>query len=298
MSESSSPACCPAGSWPQLLTTPNEDLNKEDATPPKGELVSVAVEGHEDLPIYYVEATTSDSKPSKGSILVIPDIYSVRALLPTVRSGDRIGSICDALAAEGYSVALAGIFRDAPYDEAVKGPEDGDFVKFDSFAQDGGIPWFQSQSYDKMGPAVQAAAKFLKEKDEAGKLGVLGFCYGTWLLSKVSSTGDVDFDCAVGCHPATVIENAVFGRDEAAMLNDLKQPTAFLKAGNDSDIYTKEGTGKASIEKSGGRMYEFPDMLHGWVSRGDVADEAVKAGVTTAMKNITDFFAEHMGGAQ
>lgn len=293
---SSTPACCPAGSWPQLLVTSNDELNKEDAPAPKGELLSVPVEGHEDLPLYYMEATTTASKPCKGSILVIPDIYSVRVLLPKVRSGDRIGSICDALAAEGYAVALAGIFRDKPYDQAVKGPDDGDFVKFDSFAQDGGIPWFQSQSYDKMGPAVQAAAKFLQEKqpDATAPLGVLGFCYGTWLLSKASSTGDVNFDCAVGCHPATVVENAVFGGDEDAMMDGLKQPTAFLWAGNDSETYTKDGSGKAAIEKSGGRVYEFPDMLHGWVSRGDVADDAVKAGVETAMTNITDFFAEHM----
>jgi dienelactone hydrolase len=293
MSSTSTPACCPTGSWPQLLLNCNADLNKDDIHP-KGKTINIAVNGQDDLPLYFVEPAST--KPCKGSILVIPDIYSVRALLPNVRSGDRIGSICDALAEEGYAVALAGIFRDKPYDEAVKGPEDGDFCKFDSFAQDGGVDWFKKQGYDKMGPAVQAAAKYLQEKNTTNApLGVLGFCYGTWLLSKASSTGDVDFDCAVGCHPATVLEKAVFGGDEDQMLNDLKQPTLFLWAGNDSDIYTKDdGSGKVALKKTGGDVEEFSDQLHGWVSRGDVADDTVKAGVEKALKSITDFFSKNM----
>jgi len=291
MSDSTA-ACCPAGSWPQLLTTSNAELNKDDATAPKGKLLSISVEGQDDLPLYFVEP--SGDAPSKGSIVVIPDIYSVRVLLPEVRSGDRIGAICDALSEQGYSVVLAGIFRDKPYDTAILGPEDGDFCKFDAFAPDGGVAWIKSNSYDKVGPCIKAAAAYLKEKEPEKPLGVLGFCYGSWLLSKVSSTGDVDFDCAVGCHPTTILENAVFGRDENAMMDALKQPTSFLWAGNDSDSYTGEGACKKAIEKTGGKVHEFPDMLHGWVSRGDVADPAVKAGVETAMTSICEFFAANM----
>merc|ERR1712224_955994 len=74
------------------------------------------------------------------------------------------------------------------------------------------------------------------------------------------------------------LENAVFGRDEEAMMNSLKQPTTMLWAGNDSDKYTGDGANKAGIEKSGGKVHEFTDMLHGWVSRGDVADPASRPG--------------------
>lgn len=286
------PACCPANSWPQLLATSNDDLNKDDAPAAKGEVVSIPVESQPELPVYYVPA--AEGKESKGSILVLPDIYSVRVLLPNVRSGDRIGSICDALADEGYNVALAGVFRDQPYDEAIKAPEDGDFLKFDSFAQDGGVAWFQKQTYDVMGPSVKAAAAFLKEKNPEEPLGVIGFCYGQWLLSKASSTGDVDFACAIGCHPTSQLEKYVFGGDEDAMMASLKQPTAILWAGNDQESYIGEGSNKASVEKTGGKVYEFADMLHGWVSRGDVADESVKAGVEKSIDIIKTFFAEHM----
>jgi dienelactone hydrolase len=273
-----------------LLTTSNADLNKDDTPAPKGSVVSVAVEGQEDLPVYIVKP----SGEPKGTILVLPDIYSVRYLLPEARSGDRIGSICDALADKGYLVGLAGVFRDQPYDKAIKGPDDGDFVKFDSFAQDGGVAWFQKQGYDKMGPCVKAAAVHLKKMAPTKSIGVLGFCFGSWLLSKVSAEGDVDFDCAIGCHPTTVLEQAVFGGKENAMMDSLKQPTIMLWAGNDSDAYTGEGSNKKAIEKTGGKVHEFSDMLHGWVSRGDIADATVKVGVEKALGLIENFFAEHL----
>ncbi|VEU33581.1 unnamed protein product [Pseudo-nitzschia multistriata] len=287
-----SPACCPSGSWPQLLVTSKEDLNKDDLPPPKGEILTIPVEGQEALSIYYAKA--AEGKTTKGSILVLPDIYSVRVLLPHVRSGDRIGSISDALAGEGYHVALAGVFRDQPYDEAVKGPDDGDFLTFDSFAQDGGVDWFKKQSYEVLGPRVKAAAAFLNEKSPGQPLGVLGFCFGQWLQCKASATGDVDFACAVGCHPTTVLESAVFGGDEEAMMNALKQPTLALWAKNDAKNYLGEGYCAKAIANSGGEVKEFPEMLHGWVSRGDVADPAVKAGVETAIEGAKAFFEKHM----
>jgi dienelactone hydrolase len=233
-------------------------------------------------------------KKSLGAILVLPDIYSVRVLLPHVRSGDRIAGICDALADLGYTVALAGIFRNEPFDEEIKGPDDGEWTRHNSFAEEGGVAWFQKQNYEKMKPTVVAVTSFLKDQTNGQAVGVLGFCYGSWLLSKTSAMGDVDFACAVGCHPATVLEQAVYGGDEIAMLNEIKQPTLFLWAGNDSEIYKEGGAGKAALDKSGGGVEEFNNMVHGWVSRGDVADETVQAGVTRAIHSMAKFFAEKM----
>ena len=134
----------------------------------------------------------------------------------------------------------------------------------------------------------------MKEQTNGQAIGVLGFCYGTWLFSKASATGDVDFACAVGCHPATILESAAFSGSELDLLNNLKQPTLFLWAVNDSEIFKEGGEGKAALEKSGGGVEEYNDMIHGWVSRGDVADPAVKAGVEKAMNSIIQFFGEKM----
>jgi len=281
------PACCPPGSWPQLMTTSKADLNKDDAPPAKGTLESIAVDGQDEMPMYVVEP----SGTPKGIVLVVPDIYSVRVLNPEVRSGDRIGSICDALADEGYLVGLAGIFRDKPFDLAVSGPDDGDFEKFNCFGADGGVDWFKSQGYEKVGPSLQAAASFLKEKaPEGAKVFSAGFCFGTWALIKASSTGDLALDAILGAHPTTQLENAVFGRDEDAMMKSLKKPTTMLWAGNDPETWIGNGANKVAVEATGGKVVEFSDMLHGWVSRGDVSDPAVKAGVEKALTIMKEFY--------
>ena len=285
------PVCCPAGSWPQLLLSQDELNQDEPSVKDKGQVVKVPVENQQDLDVYFVKPP--EGKKSLGAILVLPDVYSVRVLLPHVRSADRIGGICDALADMGWTVALAGIFRDQPFDEALRGPSNGDWTRQDVFAEDGGVDWFKQQHYDKMKALVVSVTNFLKEQTSGQSVGVLGFCYGTWLLSKSSFMGDVDFACAVGCHPATALEG-VLGGDEIAMMQGLKQPTLFLSAGNDSDIYKEGGAGKAALEKSGGGVEEFNNMVHGWVSRGDVKDQGVQAGVTRAIHSIVKFFAGKM----
>lgn len=297
----SNPPCCPPGSWPQLLI-PKDELNQDEPPPTMGSVVTVKVDNEDGgsnnsslLPIYFVEPPST--KKFLGSIMVLPDIFSIRVLSPenNVRSGDRIGLICDVLAQTGYTVALPSIFRDKPFDEAVAKPSNGNFIGFDCFGQQGGVDWFKEQTYDKVGPDVKACAKFLSEKTNGQALGVVGFCYGSWLLAKASSMGDVDFACAIGYHPSTKLE-AFFGGDEIAMLNNgIKMPTKFLSAGNDSEIYNdKNGKGKAALEKSGGGVVEFPDMLHGWVSRGDVSDVEVKHDVQKAMDLTVEFLAKMM----
>lgn len=284
------PVCCPPGSWPQLLRT-KEELNKDDVPAPKGKLVTTPTAQGKDLPLYVVEP---QGGKSKGAILVIPDIYSVRVLTSQVRSGDRIGLICDMLADTGYTVALAGIFRDQPFDLAVSGPADGDFEKFNCMAQDGGVDWFKAQTYQGVvGPDVKAAAEFLSSKTGGQALGVLGFCFGTWALTKTSFMGDVEFACGVGCHPATGLEG-LHGGDEIKMLQGVKMPTKFLWAGNDPDVFKEGGAGKAALDKTGGGVEEYPDMLHGWVSRGDMADDKVKKDVEKAIDSILGFFQEKM----
>jgi dienelactone hydrolase len=206
-----------------------------------------------------------------------------------------LDAICDVLADNGYAVCMPSMFGDKPFDLAVNAPDDGDFEKFNSFAQDGGVAWFQQQSYDTIiKPIVQAGREALQAKitsSEDQPIMMLGFCYGTWVLCKASA--DFDFKAAVGCHPATALETAVYQGDEIAMLKDLRQPTLFLWAGNDSKIFVDDGEGKKALEATGGGVEEFPDMLHGWVSRGDVGDVTVKRDVERAMSLTLSFLDSH-----
>jgi dienelactone hydrolase len=202
-----------------------------------------------------------------------------------------LDAICDVLADCGYAVCMPSLFGDLPFDLAVNGPADGEFEKFNSFAQEGGVAWFQQQTYEKLKPVVAAGYEYLQAQqnaDDTTPIMVLGFCFGTWLLSKASV--DFAFAAAVGCHPATILESAVYEGDEMAMLHALRQPTLFLWAGNDSDIYVgDDGAGKKALVATGGGVEEFPEMLHGWVSRGDVSDAAVQRDFAKAMTMIVSF---------
>lgn len=114
-------------------------------------------------------------------------------------------------------------------------------------------------------------------------------------MTKGSAEGDVSFACSVACHPATILEAAMHGGDEVDLLqNGAKSPYLCLVAKNDSDVFHVGAAGREVLEKSGGGVIEFPDMVHGWMSRGDTGDETVKRDVEKAMTCIVDFYSKHM----
>ena len=290
--ESNSPVCCPTGSWPQLLRT-REEINGEETPTFAGEVIMLdqATETRA-----YVVQPNKESTPFKGSLMVIPDIYSVRALNLQSRSGDRMGVICDALAAQGYRVALLDIFHDEPFDMSIGAPSDGKFEKFQAFAQNGAHAWFTKHNYQHLAASVRACKDYLMQNcPEPNKsLGAIGFCFGTWVTSKANAMGDVDFTCSVGYHPSTRLEG-FHGGDEIQLLNSLKMPTLFMWAGNDSEVFLENKPGRDALEKTGGGVLEFSDMLHGWVSRGDVANDLVKRDVEKALNSTFEFLEKHMG---
>ena len=287
---SSTPPCCPPGSWPQSVLQTREELNKDARKfEPAGTVVPLPSAGGAPVAAYVVK-----SAGKAPSLLVLQDIYSSRVLHPSSRSGDRLDAVCDALAKSGnYTVCMPSLFGDKPFDLAVAKPDDGVFEKFNSFAQDGGVDWFKKQSYqDNMLTKVKAAYDYLEKTNPGQPVAVLGFCFGAWLLSKASA--DFDFKCAIGCHPATVLETAVFGGDEIAMLKALRQPTLFLWAGNDSTIFVEDGEGKAALEATGGGVEEYKDMLHGWVARGDLGQDTVKRDFEKALASIIRFLGKQL----
>jgi hypothetical protein len=115
-------------------------------------------------------------------------------------------------------------------------------------------------------------------------------------MTKASAEGDATFTCSVGCHPATILETAMFGGNEVELLKagTKKTPTLFLVASNDSDCFHEGAAGRDVLEKSGGGVVVFPDMVHGWIARGDTGDESVKRDVDKGMSCIVDFYNKHM----
>merc|ERR1712166_1169864 len=71
-------------------------------------------------------------------------------------------------------------------------------------------------------------------------------------------------------------------------------PVLLMPAGNDDDKIKPDGEGTQALAKAGGKSVCFPDMIHGWCSRGDLKDEKVKRDVEAPMALGIAFFAEHL----
>ena len=90
---SSTPPCCPPGSWPQSVLQTREELNKDARKfEPAGTVVPLPSAGGAPVAAYVVK-----SAGKAPSLLVLQDIYSSRVLHPSSRSGDRLVAVCDAL---------------------------------------------------------------------------------------------------------------------------------------------------------------------------------------------------------
>eukprot|EP00985_Skeletonema_marinoi_P033269 scaffold40890_cov146-Skeletonema_marinoi.AAC.1 len=133
-------------------------------------------------------------------------------------------------------------------------------------------------------------------------VGVAGFCWGVWAMTKACEMKL--FRCAVGFHPSIKIESMVFGGDQEAITKKAADnaPILLCVAGNDLDnLKPSQGGALANIiaksktkdtgdnDKAAPRCVEFPEMMHGWVSRGDTSIEKVKEDAEAALNLSVDF---------
>ena len=96
----------------------------------------------------------------------------------------------------------------------------------------------------------------------------------------------------VSWHPSVQLEEVVFGGDTIALLKKVQRPIKFLPASNDPEGY-KDGNDFCEATKSVQPDTEslfFPDMSHGWTTRGDLTDANVKRDVELAMTTTVEYF--------
>jgi len=218
--------------------------------PPEGYVPKGETSALDDLPIY-----TSGNPESKKAVIVLPEVFGWAG---------RLKGICDTLAAEGYYVMMPDCHRGTTKDSTP------DFGK-----------WLMEYSWESK--VAGDFAKMLSHLETRGitSTGAIGFCWGAWALCKASSSG-VPLKCGVGPHPSTRLEG-MMGGDELAMMKGLNMPVLLMPAGGDPDNLKPGGDVAAAVEAKGGSSYPFPDMAHGWMSRGDLSDTNVKRDVEEAM---------------
>jgi len=129
------------------------------------------------------------------------------------------------------------------------------------------------------------------------KVACLGFCYGGWVAGRCMASEGFPAKVGIGIHPSWAIET-VFGRKEKDLATAIgKAPFLFMPASNDElkvGNPVVEMLAKARGIEQEKVAIEFPDMVHGWVPRGDSTDEKVMEAQVKATTLAADFVKEHV----
>lgn len=133
------------------------------------------------------------------------------------------------------------------------------------------------------------------------EISAMGFCWGVWAMTKASA--EFSFKCAIGFHPSLRFEE-MFGRDIKEMMRTaVKVPHLYCVAGNDPDYIKDGGYITVMLEESNHqtegdtmkpRCVQFPEMSHGWVSRGDTGVKKVKEDADEALRLASEFLRHWM----
>ena len=249
--------CCPSESWPMALTKDNEHDNL-------GKIETL----DNNLDIYHVGS-------GKKAIIVIYDVFGL--------DNGRNKSICDNLAKElNCRVIIPDFYRNR-----------------DGLHNYGGIPftadgmnWVKSFPIDKVLKDCEVVIDFLKQM-AVDKIFSLGFCWGGWVGFHLSATGLID--AAASCHASIKVES-LFGNSIEDLSKSVKTPILLCQAGNDEEN-TKKGGDIEKWVKEEAKMdidiFEFSEMKHGWVPRGDESVKEVKRDVALALDEVKKFFIKH-----
>jgi dienelactone hydrolase len=127
------------------------------------------------------------------------------------------------------------------------------------------------------------------------KIGLFGFCYGGWMMTRLSTQSYIA--CGASAHPSPMVQQMqASGPTLQEMYDAVKAPLLYMPAGNDPKSIFPDGAGFQSILKASpkSKCVPFKDMTHGWFNRGDIRNEKVKAAVDQTLAETKAFFAEHL----
>ena len=93
------------------------------------------------------------------------------------------------------------------------------------------------------------------------------------------------------------VEDFLGGSQEEMITSVKNADFLLLPAGNDPESVKIGGDVENWVRNFAGQkieIFDFPEMEHGWVPRGNVSIPDVERDVKLAMERTADFFKEHM----
>ncbi|GMF39279.1 unnamed protein product [Phytophthora fragariaefolia] len=210
---------------------------------------------------------------AKAGLVAIPDIFGP--------DSSRIKQDAETLSKLGYAVVLVDA-ADSDYLETLEGQD---------------VPgWLQRNSFEKVsGAHVANAIAYLQEEVGVQSISSYGYCWGAYVGAKQSALSTPVVKGHVSFHPSWMAEQLVNGEGAVQkMAESISVPQLLCAAGNDPPLVS-EGGDVEKILKSKPAIAEdsnvvnFPDMIHGWVCRGDIEDPATKEAAKKAWHLANEF---------
>lgn len=246
------------------------------------------------LPYYAVGEGSS-------TLIVANDIYGI--------DSGRHKQVADKLAADlGIQVVLPKLWTNG----AASGNPSGVSWLLDKYALDP-VPWYRkpgaffyslyhmksflgdlkAHNWDLLKPKLHDQLLPALKEGGTKKIGLLGFCWGGWFVTRASSSPE--FCCAAACHPGVSDLCGMLGEDPKTIAEEVQCPQFMLTAGDDKEdvkpgglldeVYKTKSFGDKCVFKT------FEAMKHGWVVRGTAeCSEAYEA----ALSELKGFFGQHL----
>jgi len=249
-------SCCPDRSWGAL----DQLYENGKLYVPKGK-----VETKKDMDIYI---TGIENCKNGKCIIWNYDIFGF--------NGGRSKIWCDSLASEGFLVIMPDYYRGEFHDKTVPGlPE---FIK-------------KQTQWTKLKQDLEEIVLPIAKSLGGSSFGSIGTCWGSYLVLRESAYPE--FKAGISMHPSHPQIFNVIGEVEVDIMKDVQCPQLFMPAGNDHVNVRPGGLG-ASVLGDRLQIIEFPEMVHGWTTRGDMSNKVVNMDVKKAFNDALSFFKLHL----
>ncbi|GMF12490.1 unnamed protein product [Phytophthora lilii] len=146
------------------------------------------------------------------------------------------------------------------------------------------------------GAHVANAIAYLQQDVGVESITSYGYCWGAYVGAKQSALSTPVINGHVSFHPSWIAEQLVNGEGAVGKMTEaISVPQLLCSAGNDPPLVSEGGVVETILKAKPAvaeqtNVINFPDMIHGWVCRGDIEDVATKEAVKKAWHLATEFF--------
>lgn len=220
------------------------------------------------------------------AVVVASDIFGIHS--------GRTKDICDEIAAEGYLVVMPDFFQGAFPDEGRSWSWWKALKEAPGLLAPINTPWAKAEEALRTG-----VLPYLEQRGcTPGRAGIVGFCWGAWVVMRACAEFAGAFACGASAHPSVSGMTTRWGEDEPALLRAVRAPQLVLASKDEPASWKPGGTAEQTLRAAGGGpatvFREFGSMSHGFVPRGNIDDPAVAVEVSRAMEYIKGFLGKHL----